>query len=78
METPRIASVTPLVNYRLQIDFANGEHRLFDCKPYLGTGVFQELQNPIAFAQVKAHKHFIEWPNEIDLSADTLYLRGTA
>jgi Protein of unknown function (DUF2442) len=78
MYTPRITAVTPLIDYRLQVDFANGEHRMFDCKPYFAKGVFQELQNPVAFAQVKAHKHFIEWPNEIDLSADTLYLRGIA
>jgi Protein of unknown function (DUF2442) len=78
METPRISSVRPLIDYRLHIDFANGESRLFDCKPYLDKGVFQKLKNPITFSQVAAHKHFIEWPNEIDLSADTLYLRGVA
>jgi hypothetical protein len=51
---PRVKSVQPLLNYRLRLSFTNGEVRLFDVKPYLTTGIFQELRGVETFNSVRA------------------------
>ncbi|MBI5700231.1 DUF2442 domain-containing protein [Candidatus Saganbacteria bacterium] len=65
-----------LDDYKLSIAFENGERKTFNLIPYLEKGVFQELKNKNYFKQVKNKGYFISWPNEQDLSSDTLYLEG--
>ncbi|MBI4356651.1 MAG: hypothetical protein HY559_02045 [Gammaproteobacteria bacterium] len=36
--------------------------------------MFKELKNKYYFNQVKAIQYVVEWPNQQDFSADTLYL----
>jgi len=66
--------VKPLDDYRLDMVFTNHERRLFDVKPYLTIGIFQELQDAVVFNSVRAFNGTVVWPNEIDLDPDTLYL----
>ncbi|MEP7235374.1 MAG: DUF2442 domain-containing protein [Ignavibacteriota bacterium] len=73
---PYVKRVCPRDNYRLEIEFENGERRLFDVKPYLQHGVFIRLQNPALFHAAKVVAGSVEWPGEIDLSYDTLYLES--
>lgn len=73
---PYVTSVTPLPDYRLLIGFENGEARIFDLTPYLERGVFQRLKNPSVFKQARVVAGSVEWPGEIDLSYDTLYLES--
>lgn len=75
---PYVKTVTPLPEYRLLLCFENGEERFFDVKPYLDKGVFVRLQNPSAFKLAKVVAGSVEWPGEIDLSYDTLYLGSQA
>ncbi|MBI5610243.1 MAG: DUF2442 domain-containing protein [Deltaproteobacteria bacterium] len=72
---PFVVAVSPLDDYRLAVDFDNGERRIFDVKPYLEMGVFRKLRDG-RFASVRAFGGAVEWPGEIDLSWDTVYLRG--
>ena len=44
--------------------------------PYLDKGVFRALRDSADFAQVQVVDGSVEWPGEIDLSYDTLYLRS--
>lgn len=74
--TPKITHVETSPGHRLRVGFENGETRLFDVTPYLGTGVFQELRDETYFRRVRAIGIGVEWPNEQDLSADTLYRAG--
>jgi len=74
--TPQIAKVEVLPEYKLCIRFGNGESRLFDIRPYLNKGVFKELKDESYLKKVRIISGGIEWPNEQDLSADTLYYRG--
>lgn len=74
---PSVRSVIPLPQYKLQIQFENGEQKLFDVTPYLEKGIFKELQDEAYFKSVKVGFSSIEWPNEQDFSKDTLYLLGT-
>lgn len=73
---PYVQSVKPLGDKQLELLFENGERRLFDMSPYLHRGVFTRLQNPAIFQMVKVVAGSVEWPGEIDLSYDTLYLES--
>ena len=73
---PYVKDVTPLSNYRLQLSFENGETRIFDAVPYLEKGVFKRIQHPGLFGLAKVVAGSVEWPGEIDLSYDTLYLES--
>jgi hypothetical protein len=73
---PYVKQVRPLEDYQLEVIFENGESRIFDVKPYLQRGVFVRLQNRAAFQAVRVVSGSVEWPGEIDLSYDTLYLES--
>ena len=75
---PRVNRVTPQAGYRLLLEFENGEARLFDLTPWLDKGVFRALRDSAAFAQAQVVDGSVEWPGEIDLSYDTLFLRSMA
>lgn len=71
---PRVTNVVPLPDYRLEIIFSNGEVGVYDCRPLLEFGVFQELREEVYFRQVRAAGGTIAWPHEQDICPDTLYL----
>ena len=73
---PYVKRVRPLDDYQLEVEFENGERRLFDMKPYLYRGVFVRLQNRAAFQAARGVVGSVEWPGEVDLSYDTLYLES--
>lgn len=73
---PKAIAVYPLPSYRLDVEFANGVRRIFDVRPYLEKGVFRQLKDMERFAAVRVVAGAVEWPGEIDLSYDTLYLEG--
>ena len=73
---PYVKDLSPLPDYRLLLTFENGETRIFDARPYLERGVFQRIQHPGLFGLVKVVAGSVEWPGEIDLSYDTLYLES--
>lgn len=73
----KLISVTPLDNYTLELGFSNSEKRLFDVKPYLGFGIFQELNDKAYFKNVTTQFDSITWQNGQDFSPDTLYLKSS-
>lgn len=73
---PYVKSVRPFDNYQLELIFENGECRLFDVKPYLQRGVFVRLQNRAVFLAAQVVAGSVEWPGDLDLSYDTLYLES--
>jgi Protein of unknown function (DUF2442) len=64
--------VKPLSEYRLYVEIADGREGIFDMKPYLNRGVFQELRNVNYFSQVGIVLGAITWPNEQDIAPETL------
>jgi hypothetical protein len=68
-----IIDVKPQADYLLILTFKNGEKRQFDMKPYLETGIFQELKNVKLFNTVKTSFDSIEWDNEADFDPEVLY-----
>ena len=73
---PHVKQVRPLEDYQLEVIFENGEQRLFNMKPYLQKGVFVRLQNRAVFRAARVVAGSVEWPGELDLSYDTLYLES--
>ena len=73
---PCVRRVYPLDDYRLELMFENGERRLFDAKPYLQRGIFVRLQNRATFQAARVVAGSVEWPGELDLSYDTLYVES--
>ncbi len=75
---PYVTTVSSLPEYRLLLGFENGEERIFDLTPYLDKGVFVSLKSPALFKRAQVVAGSVEWPGEIDLSYDTLYLGSQA
>ncbi|WP_127470353.1 DUF2442 domain-containing protein [Thiomicrorhabdus aquaedulcis] len=69
-----VSSVKPLDNYQLAVTFKTGEERLFDVSPFLEKGVFVQLKNPDFFRRAFIAWDTVCWPNELDISPDTIYL----
>lgn len=73
----KIAEIHYLDDYRLSVAFANGTRKTCDITAFLDTGDFVELKDKEIFRQVRNTGFSAEWPNELDLSADTLLSIGT-
>ena len=76
----KIKNVSPLTDYRLSVQFAEGCTKIYDIKP-----LFDKL--PV-FEQLKEHKLFFDvsvdvggygivWNDDLDLSCDELWENGT-
>jgi hypothetical protein len=73
---PHVKHLTPLADYRLLVEFENNERRIFDLTPYLNKGVFTQLRDPSRFRLARVIAGSVEWPGEIDLSYDTVYMQS--
>lgn len=73
----KVIEVRPEPDYVLSLWFENGEQRRFDMKPYLDYEVFRELRDREMFDAASTFLGSVVWPNNSDLSFDTLYLEGT-
>lgn len=65
-------------DWTLDIAFDDGAARRFDVKPLLDCEAFEPLRNINVFKTIQNCGYFVEWINEVDLSADTLYLDGVS
>jgi hypothetical protein len=57
----------------LLVEFSDGITKLVDLKKYFSHGIFSQLKDPGYFKLVKNKGYYIAWPNDQELSADTLY-----
>ena len=73
-----VTEVEPLEDYQLLLTFENGEKRIFDMKPYLDKGVFQELKDEKMFRTVRVSFDSIEWANQADIDPEVLYEKSKA
>lgn len=70
---PRVKSVTPTDDYKLELVFTNGEEGVYDCSHLLDFGVFTELGDIAYFKQATVEFGTVVWPHEQDICPDTLY-----
>jgi hypothetical protein len=75
---PTITSVTPLADHTLSLTFTTGEVRTFDMKPYLDTGIFQELKTGSVFQTARVNFGTVEWQNGADFDPESLYSESVA
>jgi hypothetical protein len=71
---PRVKVVVPTIDYKLGIEFTNGEYGVYDCSNLLDFGVFKELKDINYFKKVNVCDGTVAWPHEQDICPDTLYL----
>ncbi len=70
-----IQNVKPLDDYKLFLQFSNGEERVFDVKPLLEKPVFSPLKDISLFKKVHIiYDYTIAWNEDIDMCPDSLYL----
>ncbi|MDD2768295.1 MAG: DUF2442 domain-containing protein [Methylococcus sp.] len=74
--TPDVISVKAKPGYIIEAEFSDGQIRRFDMGPYLHYPAFAGLKNDGLFMRVHVVNGVVVWDDEIDLSPDTLYLRG--
>ena len=60
-------------NYRLLLEFENGETRVFDMSPYMDKRPFVELKGSPRFAMASVDYGTVVWPGGIDIAPETLY-----
>ncbi|MEX0613325.1 MAG: DUF2442 domain-containing protein [Pirellulales bacterium] len=74
----KIVTAKALPGFRLEVQFDNGESGLVDLSSFVGRGVFAVWDEPGEFERVSVTPQgAVEWPGEIDLCPDSLYLRMT-
>ncbi|MCL2615853.1 MAG: DUF2442 domain-containing protein [Dehalococcoidia bacterium] len=73
---PRVISVTPTDDYKLEIEFDNGERRIFDATQLLSMKVFAPLRSKAFFKLVRVEYGSIAWPEDLDYCPDTLYMQS--
>jgi len=71
---PKVKNVTAISDYKLKIQFTNGEEGIYDRSHLLNFGVFKELKDTAYFKQAKAWDGTVVWPHEQDICPDTLFL----
>lgn len=70
---PTAVRVTPQKNYLLDIEFDNGERRLFDVKPYIRGDWYGNLKDETYFRTVSTDGYTVVWPEGQDICPDELY-----
>lgn len=68
-----VTEVRALDDFRLALQFQDGKQGVFDMKPYLGKGIFKDLENPGYFSLVGIDNGTASWPNGADMAPERLY-----
>ena len=74
----RLVEVRPGEGYRLWLRYEDGTEGTVDLSDLGGRGVFEAWENRGVFEAVQiTNSGALEWPGDIDLCGDALYLRLT-
>jgi hypothetical protein len=71
-----VVSVKAGQDYKLQLEFENGEKRVFDMAPYMDKKPFAQLKGSPLFAKAAVDYGTVVWPGNIDIAPETLYDRS--
>ena len=72
----KVVKVKANDDYSLDLKFDDGTLKRFDAKPYLERGIFKDLKDLSYFKKVRVAFGTVQWPNEQDISPETLYMDG--
>ena len=74
----KIVQASPLHGFRLHLCFEDGVSGEVDLSGLAGCGVFEAWLQEDTFDRVRVTEAgAVEWPGEIDLCPDALYMRAT-
>ena len=78
MPTPKILEARPLDNFKIWLKFNDGIAGEVDISHLAGKGVFAFWNNYENFKKFSIENgRWLSWSDEIDIDADTLYLKLT-
>jgi len=63
-------------DYKLLLEFENGEKRMFDMRPYMEKKPFIQLKGSPLFSKASVENGTVVWPGNIDIAPETLYERS--
>jgi hypothetical protein len=72
---PDVIDFEILPDHRIKVTLSNGNKGIFDVKPYLDRGVFNELKDYEYFRRARIEFGTIVWPNEQDFSPETIEIK---
>lgn len=75
---PVVIDAVYLGDFKIRVEFDNGEIRTIDCKKYLKGEVFAPLKDEEYFKKFYVDGWTISWPNGADIAPETLYSEGLA
>lgn len=79
IKLPKIVSVRPLADYKLQLQFKSGEEKVYDCSYLLDKPLYQPLKNLDVFNGVYLDFGVPTWNDgEIDIAPETIYANGVS
>ena len=70
---PDAVAVKALPDYRLLVEFANGETRIFDAAPLLERKCYAVLKSVEVFNLVRIAYGTVVWPGNLDIDPEWLY-----
>lgn len=73
-----VVKVQAKPDFTLDLEFENGERKIFDMKPYLNKKPFYRLKEYQLFACATVGYGTVVWPGNIDIAPETLYDRSYA
>jgi len=71
-----VVKVKAKPDYRLELEFENGERRIFDMAPLMDKKPFTRLKESGSFLGAHIGYGTVVWPGNIDIAPETLYDRS--
>ena len=71
-----VVKVKAKSDYTLELEFENGERRLFDMAPIMNKKPFGRLKQSNTFLAARVDYGTVVWPGNIDIAPETLYDRS--
>jgi len=68
-----IVKARPLEDYKVAVEFDNGERGVFDCARYLNRPYWKPLRDKAMFRQVRVAYGTLVWPDEIDVGQEDVW-----
>ena len=68
-----VTHVKALPNFRLLLDFENGEQRCFDMSPHMDQKPWTRLKTNNSFMGAFVENGTVAWQGNIDIDPETLY-----